>query len=154
MQVMKKNFRFVVAALFASLILIMCGCGSSSSTDSNPPTQTQAPQQTNTISDPVTSAVVGSHQTYNVGPGQTFAEPDSVPWGALVAGDVVNIFYRETPYRWKIGLRGQGTAQNPIVINGVTDSVGHRPQFDFNGARTASGSNPGSGQNVFTTTPE
>lgn len=106
------------------------------------------------LPDPVTVALTGSHATYNVGTGQAYAEPDSVPWGALVAGDVVNIYYRATPYKWKIGLRGQGTAEKPIIINGVTNDKGQRPQFDFNGARTASGSNPGNGNNVFYSTPE
>ena len=53
---------------------------------------------------PVTTARTGSHATYNVGPGQTYLEPDTVPWGALQAGDVVNIYQRATPYRWKIGI--------------------------------------------------
>ncbi|MBK8476314.1 MAG: right-handed parallel beta-helix repeat-containing protein [Opitutaceae bacterium] len=98
---------------------------------------------------PVTTARTGSHATYNVGPGQTYLEPDTVPWGALQAGDVVNIYQRATPYRWKIGIRGQGTQAAPIVVNGVTDAAGNRPVFDFNGARTASGSNPGGNNNVF-----
>lgn len=106
------------------------------------------------LPNPVTVALTGSHATYNVGTGQAYAEPDTVPWGALVAGDVVNIYYRATPYKWKIGLRGQGTAESPIIINGVTNEKGQRPQFDFSGARTASGSNPGSGKNVFSDTPE
>jgi hypothetical protein len=93
----------------------------------------------------------GSHHTYNVGPGQQYAEPDTVPWGALVAGDVVNIFHRSTSYRWKLCLRGQGSPQDPIVVNGVTDAFGTRPDFDFNGARTASGCNPGAGNNIFDT---
>jgi hypothetical protein len=105
-------------------------------------------------SDPVTQPLTGSHQTYDVGPGKAYLEPDTVPWGALVAGDVVNIHYRSTPYRWKLGLRGQGTAQAPIVVNGVTDDQGRRPRFAFDGARTASGSNAGGGNDVFTATPE
>src|SRR4051812_7551082 len=40
-------------------------------------------------SDPVTQAMSGSHATYDVGPGKTYEDPDKVPWGALVAGDVV-----------------------------------------------------------------
>ena len=77
--------------------------------------------QTAVTANPVTSARTGTHTTYNVGPGQSYTEPDTVPWGALQAGDVVNIYYRSTPYRWKIGLRGQGTQSAPIVINGVRD---------------------------------
>lgn len=69
----------------------------------------------------------GSGTTYDVGPGQPLAELDQVPWLSLQAGDVVNIHHRETPYRVKVGIRGQGTAQAPIVINGVTDRECRRP---------------------------
>ena len=110
--------------------------------------------QTAIPGNPVATARTGSHTTYNVGPGQPYTEPDTVPWGALQAGDVVNVFYRATPYRWKIGLRGQGTQTAPIIVNGVTDAAGNRPVFDFNGARTASGSNPGGSKNVFTGDPQ
>jgi hypothetical protein len=103
------------------------------------------------LSDPVTTAITGSHATYNVGPGKTYTEPDTVPWCALVAGDVVNIYWRSTPYRWKFALRGSGTQAAPIVVNGVTDSSGHRPVFDFNGARTASGCNSCGTNNIFNT---
>ena len=109
--------------------------------------------QNSSPSNPVTSARAGI-RTFDVGPGQTYEEPDTVPWGSLTAGDVVNIYYRATPYAWKIGLRGQGTAANPIVVNGVTDANGNRPVFQFAGARTASGSNPGGADNVFTSIPE
>ncbi|MGC4121198.1 MAG: right-handed parallel beta-helix repeat-containing protein [Myxococcales bacterium] len=107
-------------------------------------------------SDPVTTAVsapAGS-KTYEVGPGKAYEEPDTVPWGALAEGDVVNIYFRAAPYRWKLCLRGQGTQQKPIVVNGVTDATGQRPKFDFNGARTASGCNPGGGDDVFNTASE
>ncbi|MCC6522922.1 MAG: right-handed parallel beta-helix repeat-containing protein [Polyangiaceae bacterium] len=104
-----------------------------------------------TVSDPVTTRRVGSHDTYDVGPGQPYEEPDTVPWGALVAGDVVNIHHRATPYAWKLCLRGQGTPSDPIVVHGVTDASGNRPVFDFNGARTASGCNPGGAADIFDT---
>src|SRR5262249_53026836 len=109
--------------------------------------------QTNSPSNPVTAPLTGS-RTFDVGPGHTYEEPDTVPWGSLTAGDVVNIYYRAAPYAWKIGLRGQGTPANPIVVNGVTDANGNRPVFQFGGSRTASGSNPGGAANVFTGVPE
>ncbi len=105
-------------------------------------------------SNPVTQAVVGSRTTYNVGPNQTYLEPDTIPWGALQAGDVVNIYYRATPYKYKICLRGQGTQINPIIINGVTDSSGNRPKFDFKDARTSAGCNAGGTNNVFNTSSQ
>jgi len=102
-------------------------------------------------SDPVTAPLVGSHATYDVGPGQELEDPGQVPWGALEAGDVVNIFFREEPYRTKFCLRARGTAAEPVVVNGVTDAWGNRPRFDLDGARTAAGCNPGGGDDVFDT---
>ncbi|MDB6106333.1 MAG: sheath polysaccharide-degrading, partial [Gammaproteobacteria bacterium] len=96
-----------------------------------------------------TTAMVGSHLTYDVGPGKAYAELDTVPFGALVAGDVVNIYARPAAYKAKIGLRAQGTAADPVVINGVSDSACNKPVLDFSGATTASGSNAGTGHNVF-----
>ncbi len=109
------------------------------------------PPPVSAMSDPVTTAMTGAHATYDVGTGKPYAEPDTVPWCALVAGDVVNIYWRATPYKWKFALRGSGTQAAPIVVNGVTDSSGHRPQFDFNGARTASGCNSCGTNNIFNT---
>jgi hypothetical protein len=109
------------------------------------------PVATPTASNPVTTPLTGSHATYDVGPGKTYTEPDTVPWGALTAGDVVNIHHRATAYKWKLCVRGSGTQSAPIVINGVTDASGNRPKLDFNGARTASGCNPGGNNNVFDT---
>lgn len=83
------------------------------------------------------SALTGSHQTYNVGPGQTYTELTDVPWLSLQAGDVVNIHYRNTPYRTKFGLRAQGTANAPVIINGVTDAQCNRPEISGLNAQTA-----------------
>ncbi len=123
--------------------------GDAGPTDAAAPTGDAGPPPPPTASDPVTVPLVGAHQTYDVGPGRAYAEPDTVPWARLTAGDVVNIYYRPTPYRWKLCLRGSGTAAQPIVVNGVTDASGHRPSFDFAGARTASGCNLGGGDDVF-----
>ena len=92
-----------------------------------------------TESDPITLAQMGSGTTYDVGPGQSIGEPDGVPWSELAPGDVVNIYWRAEPYRWKLCLRSQGTQTAPVVINGVTNDQGQRPVFDFDGATTASG---------------
>lgn len=73
------------------------------------------------------TALTGKHATYNVGPNEQYKELTDVPWLRLVAGDVVNIFYRATPYATLIGLRAQGTADAPVTINGVTDSACNRP---------------------------
>jgi hypothetical protein len=77
--------------------------------------------------------------TYDVGPGRPYAELDSVPFGSLVAGDVVNIYARSTPYLAKFGLRAQGTASQPVIINGVSDADCKKPILNFDGAKTAVG---------------
>jgi hypothetical protein len=83
------------------------------------------------------TALTGSHATYNVGPGKTYAELTNVPWLAMQPGDVVNIYYRPTPYKTYVALKAQGTAANPVVINGVTDSPTapcNRPEISGSGA--------------------
>ncbi|MEX8517300.1 MAG: hypothetical protein AB3X44_02135 [Leptothrix sp. (in: b-proteobacteria)] len=82
-------------------------------------------------------AITGKGQTYNVGPGQKYSELTELPWLSLGAGDVVNIFHRPEPYRTKIGLRGQGHLDAPIVINGVTDASCNRPVISGENAVTA-----------------
>lgn len=103
---------------------------------------------TNVDSNPVTVALSGT-RTFNVGPGQTYAEVNAVPWSTLQAGDVVNIFWRSTPYVAKFGLFAQGTASAPIIINGVTDASGNRPIIDGNNATNSPGSMPGDSNNVW-----
>jgi Putative Ig domain len=112
----------------------------------------------------VTTALTatGSGTTYNC---YTDADIDLVPWGALGAGDVVNIYWKSTPYarKWGMGrnIANTGTASNPIIVNGVTDASGNRPRFNFNGATTAKGSNPsllpgwslGTGFDLYDQTP-
>ena len=81
--------------------------------------------------------LTGSGTTYHVGPGQTLTELTDVPWLSLRAGDVVNIYHRAEPYRTKIGLRAQGTADAPVVIHGVTDAKCNRPVLSGQNAVTA-----------------
>jgi hypothetical protein len=78
-------------------------------------------------------------RTFDIGPGwpDTF---ETVPWGDLISGDVVNIHYRPEPYLYKLGLRAKGTTAYPVIINGVTGPYGERPILNFQGARTAPGS--------------
>lgn len=97
------------------------------------------------LDNPVTLALAatGSGVRYDVGPGYPYTELTTVPWATLGPGDVVNIHYRATPYVGKFGVRAEGTALNPVVINGVTDASGNRPQISGAGATTASGSQNG-----------
>lgn len=93
-------------------------------------------------SNPVTTArnATGAGTRYDV---TTDAEFDAVPWGALVAGDVVNVFWKSTPYARKWAMRSRATSTNPIYVWGVTNASGDRPRFNFAGASTALGCNPG-----------
>jgi hypothetical protein len=49
---------------------------------------------------------------------------------SLEPGDVVNIYYQTAHYHTIIGLQAVGTASQPIIINGVTDSSCDRPVID------------------------
>lgn len=98
------------------------------------------PPSRNLSSSACSVRMVGSRNTYDVGPGQTYTELTQVPWLSLQAGDVVNIFYRSTPYKTKVDLRALGTSTAPIYINGVTDANCNRPEISGNGAVTAADS--------------
>lgn len=103
-----------------------------------PPDNDRWPPAPRMATDPkgCSRAITGSGTTYNVGPAQKYTDLSDVPWLSLRAGDVVNIHYRAEPYRSKIGLRGQGTADAPIVINGVTDANCQRPVVSGENAET------------------
>lgn len=78
---------------------------------------------------------------YEVGPGKTNTELDTVPWLTLTAGDQVLISWRAEPYRTKIGIRGRGTEQQPIVISGVLGPNGEKPIITGDNATTPSSLN-------------
>lgn len=71
---------------------------------------------------------------YHVGPQQTYATIQAVPWDNLTAGDKVYIHYRADAYKEKIVLRGQGTANAPISIIGIPGPNGEMPVLDGAGA--------------------
>lgn len=100
------------------------------------------------VSNPVTTALTGT-RVFDVGPGRQYAEPNEVPWASLVAGDVVNIYHRPTPYVTKFGLAAQGEANAKVIINGVTDASGNRPILDGEGATVSPGSMPGTADNIW-----
>ena len=97
------------------------------------------------LSNPVSTAKTGL-TTYNVYSDQDL---DAVPWAQLPLGAVVNIHYKESPYKRKFGIRTSGSFQNPIEIHGVTNANGDRPVLDFNGATTCASCNPGAPYNIF-----
>lgn len=74
--------------------------------------------------------------TYEVGPGKQFAAIGDVPIETLKAGDVVAIFWRDTPYREKFVVGNQGTASAPITIRGVPGPGGALPIIDGQNATT------------------
>lgn len=77
--------------------------------------------------------------TYNVGPDQMYKNIVDVPWSSLVAGDVVNIHYRSTPYKEKFAVTGTGTESAPITVHGILGPNGERPVIDGEDANTRSG---------------
>ncbi len=78
----------------------------------------------------------GSGTDYRVGPGQPYASLGAVPFEALQAGDTVRVFHRDTPYREKLMLSGQGTADQPIRLCGVPGPAGELPVIDGQNATT------------------
>lgn len=73
--------------------------------------------------------------TYEVGPGQQYANVGDVPWPSLAAGDTVRIHARPTPYFEKFIVNASGTASAPILIEGVADpSTGALPVLDGDNA--------------------
>jgi hypothetical protein len=81
---------------------------------------------------------------YQVGPNSgQLASLDLVPWPDLRAGDTVRIFYRPEPYRGKMLIQGNGTADAPIRICGVKGPNNERPIVDGQNATTRLGMNYG-----------
>ena len=74
--------------------------------------------------------------TYEVGPGQPLAAVGDVPWESLQAGDTVRIHWRAEPYREKFVLCVRGTAERPVVVQGVRGPNGERPVLDGRDATT------------------
>jgi Right handed beta helix region len=81
-------------------------------------------------------AFSSSAAIYEVGPGKALAEIEAVPWEALVAGDVVSIHWRATPYLSKWVICRQGEASRPIVVRGVANEQGQLPVIDGRDAVT------------------
>jgi hypothetical protein len=82
--------------------------------------------------------LAASATTYDVGPGQPLAAIGDAPWATLAPGDVVRIHHRPAPYaeKWVIGR--SGTAEAPIVVQGVLGPNGERPIVTGAGAVTPS----------------
>ncbi|SDW17250.1 right-handed parallel beta-helix repeat-containing protein [Paenibacillus sp. CF384] len=72
--------------------------------------------------------------TIEIGPGKTYENINDFAWETLKAGDVVYVYYRDTPYKEKIGIFAEGTKEQPIIIHGVPGPNGELPKIDGNGA--------------------
>lgn len=86
----------------------------------------------------IAASVSAFATTYEVGPGQAYTSIGAVPWHTLAAGDIVRIHYRATPYKEKWVICRQGTAANPIIVQGVPGPNGELPIIDGNNATTPS----------------
>jgi hypothetical protein len=75
-------------------------------------------------------------RSFSVGPGQRYENIGDVPFESLTAGDTVRILWREQPYREKMMVSGQGTADNPIRVCGVPGPDGQLPVIDGQNATT------------------
>jgi hypothetical protein len=79
-----------------------------------------------------------SAATYEVGPGQTYANIGDVPWESLNAGDLVLIHWRATSYQEKFVIAVEGTEPQPFVVRGVPGAGGELPVVDGRDATTRS----------------
>ncbi|MGB0580605.1 MAG: polysaccharide-degrading enzyme [Limisphaerales bacterium] len=82
------------------------------------------------------SCLVTSAADYVVGPGKPLSRVNEVPWERLAAGDRVRIHWRAGPYREKFVLCCRGTAERPIVVEGVPGPQGQLPVIDGRDATT------------------
>ena len=79
---------------------------------------------------------------YEVKPGTPLDTIAEVPWATLMAGDMVLIYWRATPYKEKWVICRQGNAAAPITVRGVPDpNTGALPVIDGSGAVTPAGLN-------------
>jgi len=73
---------------------------------------------------------------YDVGPGMPYTTIGAVPWATLAAGDTVRIHWRSDSYREKWVIARQGTALDPITVQGAPGPGGALPVIDGDGAVT------------------
>ncbi len=75
---------------------------------------------------------------YEVGPEKQYSSLHQVPWGGLMPGDKVLIYWREEPYKEKFALSRMGSEEAPITVSGVPGPEGQLPVIDGNGATIVS----------------
>jgi hypothetical protein len=119
-----------VAAMTASM---QGSCSSPSPRETAAPSDT-GPEGCSSVESvlPVWNEADFSH-VYDVGEGETYAEPGEVPWESLTGGTLVRIHARVEPYRSKWVVNTAATQSAPLVILGVGDV---RPVISGEGAIT------------------
>jgi len=83
------------------------------------------------------TARAGYAVVYEVGPGRAYERIIDTPTHDLQPGDSVVVYYKQEPYYEKFLLHGIGTAEQPIVLLGIADSLGNRPILDGTNAITS-----------------
>lgn len=84
-----------------------------------------------------TITITDDEVVYHVGPGQQFTALAQVPWSTLAPGNIVRIHWRAAAYQEKLLLSARGTAEKPIVVEGVAGPNGEQPVIDGTGAVAA-----------------
>ncbi|MBI2511764.1 MAG: hypothetical protein HYV96_07295 [Opitutae bacterium] len=84
-----------------------------------------------------TITITDDEVVYHVGPGQPFTSLAQVPWSTLAPGNIVRIHWRAEAYKEKLLLSARGTAEQPIVVEGVAGPNGEQPVIDGTGAVAA-----------------
>lgn len=76
--------------------------------------------------------------TYEVGPGHPYTSIGAVPWESIAAGDSVKIHHRAEDYHEKWVICRVGTAERPIVVQGIASPTGQLPVVNGIDATTRS----------------
>lgn len=84
-----------------------------------------------------TITITDDEVVYHVGPGQQFTALAQVPWSTLAPGNVVRVHWRAEAYKEKLLLSARGTAEQPIVVEGIPGPNGEQPVIDGTGAVAA-----------------
>jgi hypothetical protein len=84
-----------------------------------------------------TITITDDEIVYHVGPNQQFTSLAQVPWSTLAPGNRVRIHWRAEAYKEKLLLSARGTAEKPIVVEGIAGPNGELPVIDGTGATAA-----------------
>ncbi|MBN2722581.1 MAG: polysaccharide-degrading enzyme [Deltaproteobacteria bacterium] len=71
-----------------------------------------------------------------VGPSLEYETPCDVPWESLTPSTLINIHYREEPYRCKFVVATAGTSEQPVVVRGIPSDSNELPVISGDNAIT------------------